>query len=234
MERPVRPRPTYVDPSENLMVEAQRRQEEQALVLAELQAELDKWQDTATRLKSQVEELEGETARLRNELEEQRTETASLQASAEDWQEQAEHAQAEVEEWREQVLRSQADMDNFRKRQKRLAQEEIAVERERLLIGFLSVVDDLERALAAPDGDVDGLRKGVELTHRAALQFLEKEGVEAIQAENQHFDPNWHEAVSTIASNGSGLESDTVAYVLEPGYRLGENLLRPAKVVVAT
>jgi molecular chaperone GrpE len=232
MERPVRPRPTYVDPNENLMVEAHRRQEEQALVLAELQAQLDKWQDTATRLQAQVDELEAETMHLQTELERQRAETSSLQAEVENWREQAGQAQPEVEEWRERALRSQADMDNFRKRQKRLAQDEIAAERERLLTGFLSVVDDLERALAAPGSDVDGLREGVELTHRAALQFLEKEGVEAIQAENQPFDPNWHEAVSTIANNGSGLEADTVAQVLEPGYRLGENLLRPAKVVV--
>lgn len=233
MERPVRPHPNYVDPRENQVAEAQQRQEGQALTLADLKAQLDKWRDTATRLQAQVGELERETARLQTELKEQRAEALSLQADVENGRDQTENAQSEAEEWREQALRSQADMDNFRKRQKRLAQEEIAVERGRLLTGFLSVVDDLERALAAPIGDVDGLREGVELTHRTALQFLEKEGVETIQAENRPFDPNWHEAVSTVASNDSGLEADTVAHVLEPGYRLGENLLRPAKVVVA-
>ena len=137
----------------------------------------------------------------------------------------------ELEEWRDRALRLQAEMDNYRKRQQRLAQDQIEAERQRLLRAFLPVVDDLERALQAPAGD--GLRQGVELTRRAALQLLQKEGVEPILAEGQPFDPNWHEAVSTVASNGSGLESDTVAYVLQPGYRLRETLLRPAKVVVA-
>ena len=77
------------------------------------------------------------------------------------------------------------------------------------------------------------LRQGVRLTHRSALQLLEREGVERIQPKNQPFDPNWQEAVSTIAYDRAGSAPDTVVQVLEPGYRLGDQLLRPAKVVVA-
>ena len=99
-------------------------------------------------------------------------------------------------------------------------------------------MDDLERALAAPDGDDEpsrgeGLRRGVELTHRAAVQLLQKEGAVAIDAEYQPFDPNWHEAVATIPRNGSEVAPGTVIQVVEPGYRLEDQLLRPAKVVVA-
>ena len=138
----------------------------------------------------------------------------------------------ELDEWRDRALRLQADMENYRKRQQRSAQDQIGHERSRLLNAFLGIVDDLERALATP-GDENGLRRGVELTHRAAMQLLQKEGAVAISAEHQPFDPNWHEAVATIPRNGSEVAPGTVVQVVEPGYRLDDQLLRPAKVVVA-
>lgn len=144
----------------------------------------------------------------------------------------------DVDEWRDRALRLQADMENYRKRQQRIAQDQIVEERSRLLNGFLKVVDDLERALAAPSGDLGprndhGLRRGVELTHRAAMQLLEKEGATAIAAEGLPFDPKWHEAVATVMRNGSEVAPSTVVQVVEPGYRIEDRLLRPAKVVVA-
>jgi molecular chaperone GrpE len=144
----------------------------------------------------------------------------------------------ELEEWRDRALRLQADMDNYRKRQQRIAQDQTRHERSRLLNAFLGIVDDLERALATPAGDNglrqgDGFRRGIELTHRAAMQLLQKEGAVAIEAEHQPFDPNWHEAVATIPRNGSEIAPGTVIQVIEPGYRLEDQLLRPAKVVVA-
>jgi molecular chaperone GrpE len=144
-----------------------------------------------------------------------------------------EELRQELEEWRDRAIRLQADMDNYRKRQQRLAEERIATERERLLASFLGVVDDLERALSAPAAGGAGLRSGVELTHRAAMSVLQKEGVELIEAQGQSFDPNWHEAVATVARNGTDASSNTVIEVVQPGYRLGDHLLRPARVVVA-
>jgi len=163
--------------------------------------------------------------------------------------------QDEVQEWRDRALRLQAEMENYRKRQQRLAQVEIQSERERLLDNFLQIVDDLERALAAQDragaesGAVEhsawnlssragrtsqtDLVRGVELTYRSARQLLQKEGVEPIEALHQPFDPNWHEAVTTVPRNGHDVEPGTVIRVLQAGYRLGDHLLRPAKVVVA-
>ncbi len=145
----------------------------------------------------------------------------------------APEGRTELEEWRDRTLRLQAEMDNYRKRQQRWAQDQVVVERHRLLGAFLRVVDDLERALAAPVADAEGLRQGVELTHRAAMQLLQREGVEPIEANNQAFDPNWHEAVATVARNGGRIGENVVVEVVAPGYRLGDHLLRPAKVVVA-
>lgn len=154
-------------------------------------------------------------------------------APAEDVPKSAADVQTEPNEWHDRAIRLQADMDNYRKRQQRLAQDRILEERQRLLKTFLQVVNDLERALAAPAGDGEGLRQGVELTHRSALQLLQKEGVEPIQVQGQPFDPNWHEAVATVKRNGNNVAPDTVIQVMEPGYRLDDQLLRPAKVVVA-
>lgn len=138
----------------------------------------------------------------------------------------------EEEAWRDRALRLQAEMDNYRKRQRRLAQDQVEAERQRLLRAFLPIVDNMERALEAPTSNGEGLHQGVQLTQRQALQLLEKEGVEPIEAENRPFDPVWHEAVATIGRNGSNLAPNTVVQVLEPGYRLGKHLLRPARVIV--
>lgn len=130
-------------------------------------------------------------------------------------------------------MRLQAEMDNFRKRQRRLAEDQIATEQRRLLGAFLGVIDDLERAIASPDGDEAALRQGLELTHRAALQLVGREGAEQIETEDQPFDPSWHEAVATVGRNSTDMASGTVTQVIEPGYRVGGQLLRPAKVIVA-
>lgn len=137
------------------------------------------------------------------------------------------------EAWRERALRLQAEMDNFRKRQQRRADEQIEEERGRMLGAFLQIVDDLERALGAPEDSGQNLRRGVELIHRSALRLLQQEGVEPIEAQGGRFDPNWHEAVATIPLRGRGMAPYTITQVVEPGYRMGERLLRPAKVVVA-
>jgi molecular chaperone GrpE len=142
-----------------------------------------------------------------------------------------------VQVWRDRALRYQAEMDNYRKRQQRLADERVAADRERLLRAFLQVGDDLERALKADGADADNLREGIALTRQTLARLLESEGVEPIEAEAQPFDPTYHEAVGTVPTGGNGpspAEQDTVVKVVEEGYRLGDHLLRPARVIVAT
>jgi molecular chaperone GrpE len=132
--------------------------------------------------------------------------------------------------WQEMAQRLQAEMDNFRKRQTRRADEAIVAERERLFSLFLPVVDNLGRALNHDDQADDGLCQGVELTHRELLRLLEVEGITRLETVGQSFDPEWHEAVSVIPAE---VEPDTVVEEIEAGYKLGDKLLRPAKVVVA-
>jgi len=143
-----------------------------------------------------------------------------------------EEAQSDLEMWRDQALRLQAEMENFRKRQQRLTEERIAEERERLLRAFLHVADDLGRALRADRTDLESLRQGVRLTRQGLLRLLEQEGAEPIIAQGQPFDPTWHEAVGAVPS-GDGVQPETVVEVVQEGYRLGDRLLRPARVIVA-
>jgi molecular chaperone GrpE len=140
----------------------------------------------------------------------------------------------EQEMWRDRALRLEAEMDNFRKRQQRLAEERILADRERLLRGFLALTDDLARALAADEADVAALREGVALTYQGMLRLLGQEGAEPVPAEGEPFNPEWHEAVGTVPHQTAGVEPDRVAEVVRPGYRIGERLLRPAQVIVAT
>ncbi len=145
--------------------------------------------------------------------------------------EQTAPAQEQVD-WRDLALRLQAEMENFRKRQQRLAQEQIASERERLLRGVLPVADNLERALAHADAQ-DGLRQGVALTREVLMQWLRQQGVEPLDPVGKPFDPAWHEAVGTVPGAQYGADPQTVVAVSEVGYRLNDRLLRPAKVIVA-
>jgi molecular chaperone GrpE len=135
--------------------------------------------------------------------------------------------------WRDRALRLQAEMENYRKRQQRLTQERIVEERERLLRSFLRAADDLERALRADRLSLESLLQGVRLTHQGILALIEREGARPIAAEGQLFDPNVHEAVGTVPSDDD-VEPDTVVQVVQEGYRLGDRLLRPARVIVAT
>ena len=139
-----------------------------------------------------------------------------------------------LELWRDRAVRLQAEIENFRKRQQRLAEERISADRERLLRAFLPVADDLERALNADGADIESLRQGVDLTHQTMMRLLLQEGAEPIQAEGQPFDPEWHEAVGTLPHEKMAAEPGTVVQTVQTGYSMGDRLLRPARVIVAT
>jgi molecular chaperone GrpE len=109
---------------------------------------------------------------------------------------------------------------------------EVAEAEDRLLMEVLSIADNLERALAAADQDTP-IRQGVAITHRDVLQLLRRHGLERIEAYWQPFDPQWHEAIDVVPARELGVDPGTVVRVTVPGYRRGEQLFRPARVVVA-
>ncbi|NLE76860.1 MAG: nucleotide exchange factor GrpE [Chloroflexi bacterium] len=138
----------------------------------------------------------------------------------------------ELASWQDRALRLQAEMDNFRKLQRRIADDQVQTERERLLRAFLRVGDDLERALRAAEADPGAILEGVRLIHQSFMLVLQQHDVLPIDAQGQAFDPNRHEAVTMTPAPAGAEGEPRVAEVLETGYVLGDRLLRPAKVVV--
>ena len=130
----------------------------------------------------------------------------------------------------DQLKRVAADFDNYRKRVARERTEIVTSANERLLKELLPILDDLERALeAAAQHEEAQLEEGVRLVHRALGELLRKHGVAEIEAEGR-FDPHVHEALLTQPSEA---DEGSVIQVLQKGYKLGDRVVRPARVVVA-
>ncbi len=128
------------------------------------------------------------------------------------------------------LQRTAAEFDNFRKRVQRDQESLVARAGERLVRELLPVLDDLERALqAAEEHEEAKLEDGVRLVHRSLAELLRREGLEEIETEGR-FDPHVHEA---LLSQPAEAESGAVLEVLQKGYRLGDRVLRPSRVIVA-
>jgi molecular chaperone GrpE len=127
--------------------------------------------------------------------------------------------------------RTQADFENYRKR----AAREAALAQERgiakLAKELLPAIDNLDRALKAASEEQSPLAEGIKLVHTDLLSALQRVGVEAFSPEGEPFDPQLHEAVAQAPIDGA--EPGTVAEVFQQGYRLGDTVLRPARVLVA-
>jgi len=141
---------------------------------------------------------------------------------------------AEVERERDEYLndlkRVAADFENYRKRVARDQEGLVARAHERLVKELLPVLDDLERALeAAAQHEEAKLEEGVRLVHRELVEALSREGLVEVETDGQ-FDPHVHEA---LLSQPSEQEDGSVMEVLQKGYRLGDRVLRPARVVVS-
>ena len=140
-------------------------------------------------------------------------------------------AEAKRDEYLADLQRLAADFDNYRKRAARDQESLVARAAERLVQGLLPVLDDLERALQAADEHEEAkLEEGVALVHRELTDLLRKEGVAEIETDGA-FDPHVHEAL--LAQPVDDAAQGQVIQVLQKGYRLGDRVLRPARVIVA-
>jgi molecular chaperone GrpE len=160
--------------------------------------------------------------------------TGSEQAAAEKALAELEERLALLEQERDELIgdlkRVAADFDNYRKRVLGDQEGPVARAHKRLVKELLPVVDDLERALvAAEEHEEAKLEEGVRLVHRELRDALAKEGLVEIETDGE-FDPHVHEALLTQPSDeGDG----AILQVIQKGYRLGERVLRPARVVVS-
>lgn len=137
---------------------------------------------------------------------------------------------AERDEAIDRWKRAAADFDNFRKRATREREEYVTLANERLVKELLPILDDLERALvAATEHQEAALEDGVRLVHQSLEQLLQRQGIKEIDAAGM-FDPHVHEA---LLSQPSDAAEGSVIDVVQKGYKLGDRVVRPARVVVA-
>lgn len=143
---------------------------------------------------------------------------------------EVERLRREIADLRDRSVRTLADFDNFRKRSERERQEAKRYALVEPMRDLLSVVDNLERALAA-GGAVEDLKRGVEMIVRQLQEHLRRHGVREVPAAGEPFDPALHEAVAR--QEDPGVERPTVVEELQRGYIMHDRLLRPAMVKVA-
>lgn len=179
---------------------------------------------------------EAETATAETAAEENATSAAEEAATPADSQanlaQEVETLTARVAELEDKNLRMMAEFDNYRRRtnKEKLALMETAG--EKIFTEMLALVDDFERAQAAMQKteDIDSLRSGIELIHQKFITFLDKHDVHAIETENADFNTDEHEAITTFAAGED--KKGKVIDCTQKGYKLGEKVIRFAKVVV--
>ena len=139
-------------------------------------------------------------------------------------------AQQERDEYLELARRTKADFENYRKRVAADIQAATARGKAEVAREVIDAVDNLERALEAA-GEGESLSAGVEMVLGGLRETLKRHGIEAVDPKGEKFDPNQHEALSTMPVEGA--ESGTVVEVMQKGYRFEDQLIRPARVVVS-
>jgi molecular chaperone GrpE len=145
---------------------------------------------------------------------------------------QLEAANAKAEDNYNKFLLAMADFENYKKRMQRDIESIVTAHRRKMLERFLPVIDNLERALQFNASGDEKLRGGIEATLRGFENVLAGEGVKPIDVKGKPFDPRIAEAIGTLPA-ADGVAEDTVLEVAEKGYTIGDELLRPAKVLVA-
>lgn len=150
---------------------------------------------------------------------------ASEELPSRDWE-------AEIAEWQDKYLRLQAEFDNFRKRMLREKMELVQSGSAECVKNFLPLMDDLQRALEAIEksNDLEALREGVKLIAQKFRETLKKQNVKEIEALGLELDTDHHEAVARFDAGKE--KKGKIVDVVQPGYKMGDKVLRFAKVVV--
>ena len=158
-----------------------------------------------------------------------------LDKKIENLEKELEELTAEKQDLFEQLQRVSADYSNFQKRAPKQIADSVAYEKKAVLRSLLSSIDNFEHALshastAKGKEALDNLTKGIQMVFDHMLDALKAHGVERIDALGQPFDPNLHEAM--MRRSEPDKEDDTVLEVYQAGYMIGEQVLRPSKVIV--
>lgn len=183
---------------------------------------------------SNDENKEQPTVDITDESGEVTTEHAGLpQDHVPDLQTKLEEALAKSDEYFDQLVRAKAELDNVRKRSQRELENAHKYAIEKFINELLPVIDSMELGQQATQSatDVNTLKEGVDMTLNMFFQLLEKFDIESLNPVGDHFDPQFHQAMSIQESAEAAPNS--VLAVMQKGYLLSGRLLRPAMVVVS-
>lgn len=139
--------------------------------------------------------------------------------------------QKQIDDLKEQHLRTAAEYANFRARSAKEKESTFSNAKASVIQEFLSVADNMDRAIAAEQGDFEALKKGVQMTYDGLKAVFEKLGVQSYGECGDKFDPNYHNAVMHVDDEEKG-EGEIIA-VFQKGYKLNDKVIRPAMVQVA-
>ena len=190
-------------------------------------------------MKKEKETL-NETQDSRHETQDSKQKTQNTQEQNVETPETANTNTEEVNEWEKKYndvndsyLRLMADFDNYRKRTIKEKADLIKNAGERIIIDFLPIVDNFERALESMKTaeDVDAVRQGVELIYNQVMSMMKANGVAVIKTKDAPFDTEYHEAITTIPAPTPELK-DKIVDCTTKGYTMNEKVIRHAKVVV--
>ena len=162
----------------------------------------------------------------------EQTEPTADEAGEECPEAKIEALEARIAELEDKNLRMMAEFDNYRRRTNKEKLDLIETAGERIFKEMLPLIDDFERATAAMDQtkDIDAVREGVKLIQQKFISFLDKQDVHAIETEGADFNTDEHEAITTFAAGED--KKGKVIDCTQRGYKLGDKVIRSAKVVV--
>lgn len=177
--------------------------------------------------KENIENINEEMSRSQSELNDEPTvvnEENEEPAIPNDENDETEALKARIDELEDKNLRMMAEFDNYRRRTNKEKLELMSTAGEQIFKDMLPLVDDFERAIAATDDE------GVKLIYQKFLSFLDKNDVHAIETKDADFNTDEHEAVTTFAAGEE--KKGKVIDCTQKGYKLGDKVIRFAKVVV--
>lgn len=183
--------------------------------------------------KEQNETIENEAVNA--EVEETKAEKGGKHSKKEDKkskeaEEKIEKLENELKEAKDMLLRTAAEFDNFKKRETANREKTASFVKAETIKALLPSIDNINRAMQADENAAD-YAKGVAMTVKGLLDALKKLGLEEINPENEPFDVNYHQAVMRVDDDSVG--ENIVVQVLQPGYKIGDTVLRHAMVKVA-
>lgn len=175
---------------------------------------------------------EEETLKKEENKEENKKENKTSVDTESSFEEEIGKLKAEVEDWKGSYMRKQADFQNFTKRKEKEMDELRKFASEKIIVKLLDGIDNLSRAVetSKQTSDFESLSKGVEMTLNQFKEVLKAEGVEAIETENEEFDPQKHMAV--MVEENEEFENNHIIMELQRGYILKGKVVRPSMVKV--